>query len=68
MQCQVMDLGGLEIVDTWREGDLYYEKQVQRPDYNRHASPISQPVSAPQSTSIITCRGGEANLSNAPSP
>lgn len=35
-----MQLGEVEIIETWREGDIRYEKEVQRPDYDRSAPHI----------------------------
>lgn len=32
---QVLNLGQVEIVDTWREGDVRYQKIVTMPDYER---------------------------------
>ena len=33
---QVMQLGEVEVVETWRDGDIRYEKEVQTPDYDRY--------------------------------
>ena len=33
---QVMQLGEVEVVETWRDGDIRYEKEVQKPDYDRY--------------------------------
>lgn len=35
---QIMDLGEVEVVDSWHEGDLYYEKIVTIPDYEKCAA------------------------------
>lgn len=31
-----MQLGEVEVVETWRDGDIRYEKEVQKPDYDRY--------------------------------
>ena len=32
---QVLDLGEIQVVESWREGDVRYEKLVTIPDYER---------------------------------
>lgn len=32
---QVLNLGQIEIVDAWHDGDVHYQKLVTKPDYER---------------------------------
>ncbi|BDA50521.1 hypothetical protein COCOBI_16-1970 [Coccomyxa sp. Obi] len=39
---EVMQLGEVEVVETWRDGDIRYEKEVQKPDYDRWVPKIGR--------------------------
>ena len=48
MCAQVLDLGEIQVVDSWHEGAVRYEKLVTNPDYDRcpDLAPSLQPLSS----------------------
>lgn len=59
---QVLNLGQIEIVDTWREGDVRYQKFVTMPDYERYSNLNLPTLSLPFSSSFSTDTKGNLSI------